>query len=93
MPKKIKKPTYAQLERKVMEYHAGLAVVYSHAMNNLKHASTDRRMASGVLLQLTAVGGEEIIPPVMIRDGISNNTLLALRSDIERSRAITMKGV
>ena len=67
---KAKKPTYAQLQRQVAELTAGLAILHTSALASIKKARTDARMGSGVLLQLTAVGGAEIISPVMIRDGL-----------------------
>ena len=42
-------------------------------------------MASGVILELTALGGKEIIPPVMIRDGLSQATIKAIQNDLCRS--------
>jgi len=42
-------------------------------------------MASGVVLQLTALGGRELIPPVVIRDGLWPETIAALQEDLRRS--------
>jgi hypothetical protein len=101
MPKP-KKPTYASLVRQNMELIAGIAVVGKHALSCLtKEAKriakgsdlVTSRPASGVLLQLTAVGGEDIIPPIMIRDGLSLETIDALRREIQRSIDLTMSGV
>ena len=90
---KAKKPTYAQLERQNAELIAGLNAVHKNALASLKKASTSVRMASGVMLQLTAVGGADIIPPVMIRDGLSDDTIEALKRDVKRSLDLTMSGV
>lgn len=79
------KTTKAQLQRKILELTAQLAHVYEFANTEIHKASTDRMMASGVLLQLTAIGGKEIINPVMIKDGLSNETIAAIKADLKRS--------
>ncbi|MEJ5084958.1 hypothetical protein [Brucella pseudogrignonensis] len=77
------KQTKADLRRKVTELTAQLASTYHFADAEL-HKSGGL-MGSGVLLQLTALGGREIINPVVIRDGLSPATIAAIRADIERS--------
>ena len=42
-------------------------------------------MSSGVLLQFTGVGGKELVNPVMIRDGLSDATIAAIKADLQRS--------
>ena len=42
-------------------------------------------MSSGVLLELTGIGGKEFILPVMILDGLSKKTIDAIKEDIKRS--------
>lgn len=91
--KKKAKPTYAQLARQNAELIAGLNVVHANALMTLKKASMGVRMASGVMLHLTAVGGADIVAPVMIRDGLSDDTIEALRRDIQRSLDLTKSGV
>jgi hypothetical protein len=81
------KKTKAQLEREIIELKGQLANSYFHASAALKNASVDVMGASGVVLQLTALGGREIIHPVVIRDGLSNETIAALKRDIIRSHA------
>lgn len=90
---KAKKLTYAQLARQNAELIAGLNAVHVSALGSLKKASTSVRTASGVMVQLTAVGGAEIISPVMVRDGLSDDTLEALRRDITRSLELTKSGL
>lgn len=81
-----KKPeTRADLHRKIAELHAQLACTYAFASRDLHKAGTPNLMASGVLLQLNALGGRELIPPVLIRDGLSPDTITALQRDITRS--------
>lgn len=84
-----KKQTKAQrivdLERKLQEALAGQAHVYHFADYSLHKASTDHLMASGVIVTLTVLGGREICNPVLIRDGLSKETIEALRADFRRS--------
>ncbi len=75
------KPTKAALQRQILELTAQLAHVYHFADATISKAGTNYLMASGVLLQLTGIGGKEIILPVMIKDGLS----AAIRKDIARS--------
>lgn len=82
---KAKGKTRADLLRENMELRAQLAHVYHFASAEIHKAGTDRMTASGVLLQLYALGGREIICPVVIRDGLSADTIEALRRDLARS--------
>ena len=87
------KETKADLRRKLMHMEAQLAHAYHFADATIGKASQQHFMASGVLLQLTAYNGKEIIPPVMIKDGLSDATIAAIRKDLVRSylRAVEFK--
>lgn len=80
-----KKITKKALKHKIIELEAQLASSYYFADTSIKKASKKYMMASGVLLNLHALGGAEIIPPVVIRDGLSDATIKAIRADIVRS--------
>lgn len=84
-PAKTKGPSKAVLARKVLELEAQLASSYHFAAATLNKAGEDFLLGSGVLVQLTALGGAELIRPIVIRDGLSAATLAALRADILRS--------
>lgn len=90
---KQKRKTRADIERENKELHAQLAYVYHAADREIHKAGTDKMGASGVLLQLHALGGRELILPVMILDGLSADTIEALRRDLARSyqRATELK--
>ena len=85
---KSKKLTYNQLLQKVKELRAELPISYTMANSTIDKASVDKLMASGVMLQLTGIGGREIIEPIIIRDGLSKETIDAIKADIKRSFAI-----
>ena len=81
----VKKPTYQELLRKNTELAGQLAGAYKRASRDLPKASTAHLTASGVLLQLTVLGGRQLIEPVVIRDGLSLETIEAIRADLHRS--------
>lgn len=91
-PKNIR-PSKATLERRVKELEAQLVHVYHFADATLHRASTNACIGSAVIVQLTVLGGQDIINPVAIRDGLSDETIEALRRDIRRSyeRAVELK--
>jgi hypothetical protein len=81
---KALKAEIAALERKLFEAKAQYAATLGVAFDALPKAATEYH-ASGVILEISAIGGKAIIPPVMIRDGLSNATVKALQADIARS--------
>ena len=83
--KQTKTQRIEELERKLREANAGLAYVYASASAALDKASTEHLMASGAVLTLTALGGRVLCPPVLIRDGLSLETVSALKVDLYRS--------
>ncbi len=86
------KETKAMLWRRLLEAKASLANNYPIAHKDLGKASTEHMRASGVILTLTALGGREIISPVMIADGLSNETTAAIQADLRRSHEIATAG-
>lgn len=82
------KKTKAQLERQVIELEAQLYHAYHFSNHYLPKAGQKFHMGSGVLLTLTALGGREIVPPVVIKDGLSDETIGAIRNDLIRSQKL-----
>lgn len=72
-------------QRLAQEHLAAQIHQYHFADARIGGASVDKLGGSGVILTLTALGGREIISPVMIRGGLSNETVEALRADFRRS--------
>ena len=81
----LKKEKIRNLKRKILELEAQLSCVYHFVEARIDKASTSHMMASGVLIQIYALGGREITPPFVIRDGLSQKTIEALKDDILRS--------
>jgi len=86
---KIKQNTRADLVRKIQELEAQLLSSYGAASAGIGKASTDHFMASGVIVRVHALGGREIVPAFMVADGLSLDTVAALRADIKRSYELT----
>lgn len=81
---KAEGPTKAQLAQKVKELTAQLAFTYAAVDQKLNGAGS-ALMASGVLVELTALGGRAIVPPFVVLDGLSDDTIAAIRRDLVRS--------
>lgn len=79
------KPTRAQLQHKIKELEAQLAHVYHFVDFNLNKVSSEKLMGSGVLIQMHFLGGTEVCPPFVIKDGLNPETIAALRQDLVRS--------
>lgn len=89
MTTKKKAMTRADLERKVIELESQLIHRYHFADAEIGKAGTNHLMTSGVILQLTVLGGRKITEPVLIRDGLSAETIDAIRADLRRSYELT----
>lgn len=73
----------AAAQRRVAELKAQLAGTLGAAFDAVPKAAECH--GSAVILTLTALGGREIIPPVAIRDGLSQKTVTAIQDDLRRS--------
>lgn len=58
---------------------------YHFADASISRTSTDMLEESGVVISVRALNGTELIPDVMIPDGLSDNTIEALRADFRRA--------
>lgn len=74
-----------ELERQLAEALAGQAHVYHFASSALDKATTKHLGASGVVITATVLGGRKLFEPVLIRDGLSDELIAALRADFKRS--------
>lgn len=74
-----------ELQRKLLEALAGQVHTYHFASEGLRKANTTALAGSGVVLMITALGGREIVGPTLIRGGLSDETIAALRKDLKRS--------
>lgn len=83
----MKKPrlTKADLQRQVKELHAQLVHQYHFASFYLDKASISKTFGSAVILELTFLGGHKVMEPVAIKDGLSDETIAAIKADLKRS--------
>lgn len=84
-PKQTKAERIVELERKLREAEAAQVHHYHFASATVGKASMDYLKGSGVIITLTVLGGREIFDPVMIRNGLSNETIEGLKADFIRS--------
>ncbi len=81
----------AELERKLQEALAGQAHVYYFADKALDKASPKHLIGSGVVLTLSVLGGRELFSPVLLRDGLSEPLIQALRADLAASYVLATR--
>lgn len=87
-----KKPTTkADLQRKVKELEAQLVHQYHFATHTIDKAGMRHCLGSAVILELTCLGGTKVIEPVAIKDGLSAETIAALKADLKRSYDLTVE--
>lgn len=89
--KKPKGPTKAQLKHKVKELEAQLASTYHFSSIGVEKCSRDHLMGSGVLVELTFLGGKQVCPPFVLRDGMSADTIACLQADMRASYERSME--
>lgn len=83
--KQTKSQRIAELERQLMEIQAASVHNYHFTDVGLGKAGTKSLMGSGVIITLTALSGVKLVEPTLIRDGLSDETIKALRDDLVRS--------
>ena len=69
-------------QRALAQLEASMLHTQREAYTGLPKAGKDSMMASGVIVTLTALGGRQIVPPFVITDGLSPDTIQALQHDL-----------
>jgi hypothetical protein len=88
----MKKPvTKADLQRKVKELEAQLVHQYHFATATIDRANIKKTLGSAVILELTFLGGTKVFEPVAIKDGLSDETIAAIKADLKRSYERTVE--
>jgi hypothetical protein len=75
----------ATLKRKLMESDAQLAHVYHFVNASIDRANQKRLAGSGVLVRLHFLGGEEVCIPFVIKGGLSEATIAAIKQQCRES--------
>lgn len=85
--------TKQQLLREIKELRAQMAFSYHFASMEVKKSSGNHLLGSAVIIEITGLGGKQILQPIAINDGLSPETVAALHADILRSyeRATELK--
>lgn len=83
--KKTPKPTREQLEMRLREAMAFQVHRLHFASEAIAKCGTDRLAGSGLVMQLTYIGGKEVCEPVGISGGLSPETIAAIQRDLRRS--------
>jgi hypothetical protein len=79
------KQSKQQLRRKITDLESQLTSRLYWAGREIDSCSTDKLLGSGVVMQLTFLGGKDAMEPVCIRDGLSRETIDAIKADLKRS--------
>ena len=80
----MKRLTYKQIQRQLLESEANQPYTLRRAHESVDKTSIDRLTGSGIVLHITGLGGADIVEPVMIGDGLSNETIAAIKADLKR---------
>jgi hypothetical protein len=67
------------------QYKASLIHTYHFAGSELLKCNQQKFMGSGVIIEMRSLSGKSLMMPVMIKDGLSNNTINSLLDDMQRS--------
>jgi hypothetical protein len=83
-----KRESVAVLRQRIIDLEAQIASRCSNAIQELNGARIEKMQASAIILTITALGGRQIVPPVAIRDGLSDVAINALQDDLLRSYSL-----
>ena len=83
--KKTKAQRLVELERKLFVAQASQIYRHHFASKALDRLNTDKFMGSGLIVTVTYLSGEQAFEPVMICNGLSKETVAALKADLARS--------
>jgi hypothetical protein len=72
-------------EDKEVEMKAQMAHIYHFASDALLKLGRDKLTGSGLIVQITCLGGKEGCTPFCVSDGFSDTTINALLDDIQYS--------
>jgi hypothetical protein len=78
----------AELERKLVESQSGQPIRLHLAYRGIEAGGENDLMGSGVVISMTVIGGRQLCEPFLVRDGLSAETIAAIKTDIQRSYAL-----
>ena len=77
--------TKADMKRKLKETEAQLIHNHHFASSSLPKFSESKMLGSGVVIEVTALGGKLKIDPFFLANGLSEETIKCLQADLKRS--------
>lgn len=87
---KTKQLTREDLARKLREFRALSNAAHGAAYRAIDKAGTPNLAASALIVHMVALGGREVVEPVAIADGLSADTIAAIKRDIARSYHLSL---
>lgn len=92
-----KQTIIAEMQNKISELQNKLFVSEASQLHNLHFASADIQKAidskmqgSGVILSIKALNGTDIVQPTMIVNGLSQETIPAIKADLQKAYEYTI---
>lgn len=75
----------AQMTKDLLYYKAHDILTLSKAFKDVSKCNSDKYMASGVIITIRDLSGKEVVESFMISDGLSEDSIAALKADIKRT--------
>lgn len=88
--KQTKSQRIPELQRKVTELQAQSILSQSQAHNALESMGHSKLLGSCCIISIETLGGRFKIDPFAINDGLSAETIAAIKADIKRSLDLTI---
>lgn len=88
--KEPKKPSrkdllITELENRIQELESHDILRMMQAREEIKRLTQAKFMGSGVILHIKSLRGSDLVAPVMIQGGLSDETIAAIQADLLRS--------
>lgn len=87
----------AELQNKITELENKLFVSEASQLHNLHFASAyiqkvcnSKMQGSGIILSIKALNGADIVTPTLIVNGLSQETILAIKADLTKAYEYTI---
>jgi len=74
------------VDRSITTQKAQHYSTYHFAYKNIERLNNDRLRGSGAIITITHLNGKACVEPVMIKDGLSDETIKAIQADLKRSQ-------
>lgn len=93
-----KQKLITDMQNKIDDLQRRLLTSEASQLHNLHFASADiqkvcnsKMQGSGVILSIKALNGADIVKPTMIANGLSQETILAIKADLTKAYEYTIE--